>query len=106
MVEKSGYLLWEGTILLIEILVVFMVLVLRRKASGRPAFTTQDRQLFFGQSGIRFYSPKFWFKFSMVALLCSVVGLIEFAIFAPFGASILATVQLLTFMSIVHKWLC
>jgi hypothetical protein len=99
-------MLWEGTILLIEIMIVFTVLVLRRKASGRPAFTLQDRQLFFGQAGVKLYPPRFWFKLSMVAVLCSVVGLMEYAIFAPLGASVLATVQLLTFMGFVHKWLC
>ena len=48
-----GYFLWEGVTFLTILFVGTGLLVLRRKARGRPAFTDYDRQLFFGHPEVR-----------------------------------------------------
>jgi hypothetical protein len=104
--QHSGYYLWEGITFLMQILVGTGLLVLRRKASGRPAFTEADRQLFLARPRVRVSTPKFWVNFSVAAFLCLFVGLLERLILAPFGAAVLATAQLITFLGIVKKSLC
>jgi hypothetical protein len=104
--EHSGYFLWEGIIFLMQILVGMGLLVLRRKASGRPSFTNADRQLFFAQARVGMLTPRFWTNFTIAALFCFFVGLLMQLVLAPFGAGILATAQLVTFMGIVKKALC
>jgi hypothetical protein len=103
--EHSGYYMWEGIIFLMQILIGVGLLVLRRKASGRPAFTDDDRRLFFGRSPVGL-TPKFWMNFASAAVLCFFVGLLMQLVLAPFGAGILATAQLITFVGIVNKALC
>jgi hypothetical protein len=104
--EHSGYYIWEGIIFFIQILVGMALLVLRRKASGRPSFTNADRQLFFGRARVGILTPQFWTNFAIAALLCLVVGILMQLVLAPFGAAILSTAQLITFMGIVKKSLC
>ena len=104
--QHSGYYLWEGITFLMQILVGTGLLVLRRKAGGRPAFTEADRQLFFAPPRVRVSTPKFWVNFGVAAFLCFLVGLLERLILAPFGAAVLATAQLITFLGIVRKSLC
>jgi hypothetical protein len=45
-------------------------------------------------------------NFASAAVLCFFVGLLMQLVLAPFGAGILATAQLITFMGIVNKALC
>jgi hypothetical protein len=104
--EHCGYYLWEGIIFLTQIMIGTGLLVLRRKANGRPSFTSADRQLFFGLAHIRMLTPQFWTNFAIAALLCFFVGLLMQLVLAPFGAGILAIAQLITFMGIVKKTLC
>jgi len=104
--EHSGYYLWEGITFLTVISVGIGLLVLRRKASGRAAFTHDDRQLFFGHSQVTISTPRFCINLGIAVFLCYFAGLLEHLILAPFGASVLATAQLLTLMGIVKKWLC
>jgi hypothetical protein len=104
--EHSGYYIWEGIIFLMQILVGMGLLVLRRKASGRPAFTDDDRQLFFSRARVSISTSRFWLNFSVAAFLCSFAGLLEQLLFGPFGTGILATAQLITFMGIVKKSFC
>jgi hypothetical protein len=104
--EQSGYFLWEGFTFSLQILFALSVLVLRRKASGRPAFTDADRQLFFARPRVKASTPKFWIHFGIAAFLCVFASLLERLIFGPFGAAILGTAQLITYMGIVKKSLC
>jgi hypothetical protein len=55
---------------------------------------------------VRVSTPKFWVNFGVAAFLCLFVGLLERLILAPFGAAVLATAQLITFLGIVKKSLC
>ena len=104
--QHSGYYLWEGITFLMQILVGTSLLVLRRKAGGRPAFTEADRQLFFASPRLRVSTPEFWVNFAVATFLCLFVGLLERLILAPFGAAVLTTAQLITFLGIVKKSLC
>jgi hypothetical protein len=104
--QHSGYYLWEGITFLMQILVGTGLLVLRRKARGRPAFTDADRQLFFANPRARVSTPKFWVNFVLATFLCLFVGLLERLVLAPFGAAVLATAQLITVLGIVKKSLC
>jgi hypothetical protein len=104
--EHSGYYLWEGIIFLMQILIGMGLLVLRRKASGRPAFTEDDRQLFFSRARVSVSTTRFWINFGIAALLCFFAGLLEQLVLGPFGPGVLATAQLITFIGIVKKSLC
>ena len=104
--EHSGYYLWEGIIFLMQILLGMALLVLRRKVNGRPSFTNADRQLFFALARLGILTPRFWMNFAIAAVLCFTVGVLMQLVLAPFGAGILATAQLITFMGIVKKSLC
>jgi hypothetical protein len=104
--EHSGYYLWEGIIFLMQILFGMALLVLRRKAHGRPSFTSADRQLFFSRARLGILTPRFWRNFAIAALLCFFAGVLMQLVLAPFGAGILATAQLIAFMGIVKRSLC
>jgi len=105
-VEQIGYCLWEGVTFLTILFVATCLLVLRRKAGGRPAFTDHDRQLFFGYPEIRLSTARFYIHFGIAVLLSYLVGAVEYMVLARFGAGILATAELLTLMGIVKKFLC
>jgi hypothetical protein len=105
-VEHIGHYLWEGSILLTILFAGTSLLVLRRKTNGRPAFTDQDRKLFFGDPETRRSKPRFWINFSIAVLLSSSAGALEYLLLARFGAAILAAAALLTLLAIVKKWLC
>ncbi|HEX9273210.1 MAG TPA: hypothetical protein VGA01_13465 [Candidatus Binatia bacterium] len=104
--EHIGYYLWEGIAFSTILFVGTGLLVLRRTASGRPAFTDHDRQLFFGRPAVRVSKPRFYINFGIAVFLCYLVGSLEVLLLARFGASILATAELLTLLGIVKKWLC
>ena len=104
--EQIGYFLWEVLTFSTIIFAGIGLLVLRRKASGNPAFTDHDRQLFFGRPEVRLSKPRFYMNFGIAVFLCYLVGSLEYQLLARFGASILATAGLLTLLGIVKKWLC
>ena len=104
--EQSGYFLWEGFTFLLQILFAMSLLVLRRKANGRPAFTDADRQMLFARPRVKRSTPNFWIHFGIAAFLCFFAGLLELLILGPFGAAVLAIAQLITYMGIVKRSLC
>lgn len=104
--EHIGYWLWEGVTFLTILFIGTGLLVLRRKASARPSFTDHDRQLFFGHPEVRVSQARFYINFSIAVSLCYLAGSLESLILGRFGASILATAQLITFLGIVKKSLC
>ena len=103
--DKIGLILWE----VITLLTVFFggigFVVLRRKASGRPAFTERDRQLFFGPRKITVSTAKFWINFSAAVFLCLSINMLEFLILGWLGPALLTMVVLITSMGIVDKLL-
>ena len=104
--QHIGYFLWEGVTFQTMLFVGTGLLVLRRKAGGRPAFTDHDRQLFFGNPIARPSKPRFYINFGIAVFLCYLAASLEYLILARFGASVLATAQLVTFLGIVKKSLC
>ena len=104
--EHLGHLLWELITFSTILFAGLGLLVLRRRATGKPAFTDCDRQLFFGRPEIKLSEPRFYLNFGIAVFLCYSAGFLEYLLLAPFGAGILATAQLLTFLSLVKKSLC
>ena len=103
--ERGVYWIWEASAFLLQISVAMGLLVLRRKASGGPAFADENRQSFFGQSPVAVSTFGFWTNFGIAALLCYFTAFLEQLIFAHFGASVLATAELLTLLGIIERWL-
>jgi hypothetical protein len=101
--DDSGYYVWEGITFVAAILVATTLLVLRRKAAGRPAFTKDDRQLFFGPAQLVVSTRRFYFNFGVAVFLCCLAVPLEQLILGHFGAGVLATAQLLTLLTIVKK---
>jgi len=76
--EKTGFVLWEGITLLMVIFGGIGMVGLRRRARGRPAFTYEDRQLFFGRSKGRVPTPRLLFNFGVtVVLLLTSLGIVN-----------------------------
>jgi hypothetical protein len=103
--DKIGFVLWEAITLLIVIFGGIGLTVLRRRARGRPGFTNQDRQLFFGDSIARMSKLRVVLNFGLAVVLCFVIGFFEIMIFAPLGAGLLTAILLLTCLGIVNKLL-
>lgn len=104
--EQIGYFLWEVITFSTMLFTGIGLLVLRRRASGNPAFTDRDRQLFFGHPEVRVSKLRFYVNFGIAVFLCCFAGFLEFLLLERFGASILATAQLITFLGIVKRSLC
>lgn len=104
--EQIGYSLWEVITLATILFAGIGLLVLRRRANGHPAFTDRDRQLFFGHPKVRRSKPRLYVNFGIAVFLCYLAGFLEYLLLERFGASILATAQLITFLGIVKRSLC
>lgn len=74
--EKMGFVLWEGLTLLFVILAGLGVLIIRRRARGRPAFTRHDWLAYFGDLQLRMSKPRLALRLSYAAFLCSCLTLI------------------------------
>jgi hypothetical protein len=105
-VEQIGYFLWEVVTLSTMLFTGIGLLVLRRRASGNPAFTDRDRQLFFGHPEVKVSKPRFYVNFGIAVFLCYFAGFLEYLLLERLGASFLATAQLITFLGIVKRSLC
>ena len=101
--EHLGHLLWELVTFSTILSAGMALLILRRRASGKPAFTARDRQLFFGRPEVKLSKPRFYTNFGIAVFLCYLASFLEYLLLARFGAGILATAQVLTFLSIVKK---
>jgi hypothetical protein len=103
--DKLGFVFWEGLTLLTVIFGSIGLLVLRRKFSGRPAFTNQDHQLFFGRPQVRLSKARLLLNFGIAVLLCLFIGVLEVLTFARFGTGVLTVVLVFTSLTIVRKLL-
>ena len=74
--EKMGFILWESLTLLFVILAGLGVLIIRRRASGQPAFTRHDWLTYFGDLQLRMSKPRLALRLSYAAFLCSCLTLI------------------------------
>jgi hypothetical protein len=73
-VEHLGHLLWELITFSTILFAGVGLLVLRRRASGKPAFTERDRRLFFGRPEIKLSKPRFYLNFGIAVFLCYSAG--------------------------------
>ena len=74
--EKMGFILWESLTLLFVILAGLGILIIRRRASGQPAFTRHDWLTYFGDLQLRMSKPRLALRLSYAAFLCSCLTLI------------------------------
>jgi hypothetical protein len=95
-------MLWEGLVLVCVIAAGLGVVMLRRKMSGRPAFSNEDRILLFNTPLAAASLSRLCLRFSLAVLLFCCIGLLEIIVFAPFGAAILSVSLLLSCASIVN----
>jgi len=100
--ESVGFVLWEGATLLFVIIGGAGLVALRRIASGRPAFTEQDRLLYFGDLNLEISIPELCLKLCAAVFLCLVIGFFEHVIFAHFGAGLLTATFVLSSFGIVR----
>jgi len=75
--EMIGFVLWESLMLLFVLLAGLGVLMIRRKASGRPVFTRHDWLMYFGDLQLRMSKPRLALRLTYAVFLCSLVLLIS-----------------------------
>lgn len=100
--ELFGFVLWEGTTLLFVFLSGIGILTLRRLAKGRPGFTQEDRQLYFGDLDLNLSFARICVRLLIAAVSCLAIGALEHLAFAQFGAGLLTALFVLTSFSIVR----
>jgi hypothetical protein len=102
LLEKLGYMLWEGLVLVCVITGGLGFVTLRRKLSGRPAFSIEDRTLLFNSPPAAVSTPTICLRFGLAVFLFCCIGAFEVLVFAPFGAAILSGFLLLSCAGIVN----
>lgn len=102
LLEKLGYMLGEGLVLLCIITGSLGFIMLRRKMSGRPAFSNEDRTLLFNTPPAAVSTPKLCLRFGLAVVLFCCIGVLEALVFAPFGAAIVSVSLLLSCAGIVN----
>jgi hypothetical protein len=105
LLEKFGYMLWEGLMLVCLVLASLAWLTLRRKMSGRPAFSNRDRALLFSTPPAAASLPRLCLRFVLAVILFSCIGAVEICLFAQLGAAILSVTLLLSCAGIVNMTL-
>ncbi len=100
--EKMGFVLWESFTLLFVILAGLGVLIIRRKASGRPVFTHDDWHLYFGDIQLRMSKPRLALRLSYAVFLCSLVLLISNPLLAFMRAGLYTVTIVFTCAGIVR----
>ena len=79
------------------------LMVLRRKIRGKPAFSIQDWQLFFGRLNRTASAPKRIFNFATAVVLASFSMFVAFAVFASLGPALVTVALLITILGIINK---
>ncbi|MGE5305394.1 MAG: hypothetical protein ACM3TN_18955 [Alphaproteobacteria bacterium] len=102
LLAKLGYMLWEGLVLVCIITGSLGFVALRRKLTGRPAFSNEDRALFFSTPPAAVSIPKLCLRFVLAVFLFCGIGALEWLVLAPFGAAILSVSLLLSCAGIVN----
>jgi hypothetical protein len=105
LLEKFGYMLWEGMVLVCVITGSLGLVTIRRKLSGKPAFSNNDRTLLFNTPPAAVSTPQLCLRFGLAIFLFCCIGVLEILVFAPFGAAILSVSLLLSCAGIVNMTL-
>lgn len=99
--EKMGFVLSEGLTLLFVILAGLGVLILRRRASGRPAFTRHDWLTYFGDLQLRMSKPQLALRLLYAVFLCSCLALISSPFLARVGPGLYSVTIVFVCLGIV-----
>ena len=102
LLEKLGYVLWEGLVYLCVIAGSLGFVMLRRRLSGRRAFSGEDRTLLFNTSPAAVSAPTLFLRFAMAVVLFCCIGEVEILVFAPLGPAIVSLFLLLSCAGIVN----
>ncbi|HEU4341024.1 MAG TPA: hypothetical protein VFU31_05590, partial [Candidatus Binatia bacterium] len=81
------------------------LMVLRRRLSGQPGFTDQDRRFLFRRPEIRRSAARLVWNFSVATILCLLSMPLEVLFLAQLGPGLLAVVLLVTIVGIVNQML-
>jgi hypothetical protein len=103
--EMMGFVLWESLTVLFVALAGLVVLVLRRKASGRPVFTRHDWLMYFGDLQLRMSKPRLALRLSYAVFLCSCLTLIGNPILVRLGPGLYSVTIAFTCLWIVRATL-
>ena len=99
--EKMGFVLWESLTVLFVILAGLGVLMIRRKADGRPVFTRHDWLLYFGDLQLRMSKPRLALRLSYAIFLCSCLALIGNPILVRLGPGLYSVTIVFACLGIV-----
>ena len=99
--EKLGYVLWESLTLLFVTLAGLAILIIRRKACGRPVFTVLDWLTYFGDVQVKMSKIKLAFRLFCAVVLCSLLALISHALLAHVGPAVYSVAFVFTCLGIV-----
>jgi hypothetical protein len=102
LLAKLGYMLWEGLVLVCIITGSLGFVALRRKLTGRPAFSNEDRAMLFSTPPSAVSIPKLCLRFALAVFLFCAIGAFEWLVLAPFGAAILSVFLVLSCAGIVN----
>ena len=100
--EKMGFVLWESLTVLFVILAGLGVLMIRRKADGRPVFTRHDWLLYFGDLQLRMSKPRLALRLAFAVFLCSCLTLIGNPFLARMGPGLYSVTIVFTCLAIVR----
>ena len=99
--EMMGFVLWESLTLLFVILTGLVVLIIRRKANGRPVFTRHDWVTYFGDLQLRMSKPRLALRLSYAAFLCSLVVMIAGPVLARMGPGLYSVTIIFACLGVV-----
>ena len=99
---KLGYILWEALMLALLVAASLGWLMLRRKMTGRPAFSNRDRALLFNTPPAAASTPRLCLRFAVAVCLFAPIGALEMFALAPYGAAILSVSLLFSCAAIVN----
>jgi hypothetical protein len=102
LLEKLGYMLGEGFVLVCIITGSLGFVALRRRLSGRPAFSNEDRNLLFNTPPAAVSTPRLCLRFGLAVFLFCCIGAFEVLVFAPLGAATLSVFLMLSCAGIVN----
>ena len=75
---------WYATVLVV-LLLALAVLVVRRKAGGKPVFTQADWRFLFGSSKEKVLTGEFWLKVFLATFIALSLGVIIAVFVLPYG---------------------
>ena len=102
LLEKLGYLLWEGLVFVCVITGALGLVMLRRKLGGRPVFSNADWNLLFNTPPAAVSIPKLCLRFGLAVVLFCGIGAFEVLVLEQFGAAILSASLLLSCAGIIN----